>query len=79
MQEIVEVENWRPRWNLIFGGVEVYKIHKGLLAGWVGHSTGGPCSERFRFRLCAQELAEEVEGVKVIWTTGRRHTQKIAL
>ena len=28
--------------DLIFGGVEVDKIQKGFLAGWVRHSTGGP-------------------------------------
>ena len=52
------------------------------VSGWLGQTFHRrTCSERFRFRLCTQELAEEVEwNQNYLVTIGRRHThKKIAL
>lgn len=51
------------------------------VAGWLGQTfRRRTCSERFRFRLCTQELAEEVEGNQSYLDNWQKtHTKKIAL
>lgn len=77
MQEIVE--------GLRTGGLDGSNIWWGGslqdpegVSGWLGQTFHRrTCSERFRFRLCAQELAEEVDwNQSYLVTIGRRHTHK---